>query len=131
MNNNTYYTILTLFGKGETMAITDDNHDSEAIGRDFMRLSHVVIAKGDVPGHLIAILEKCVRHPSSEYAPTAKKNLISYVVQNPDVKYCFEVMITKYSDRLKHIIPLAKEILESGNKELAEENKTRGFKSKL
>lgn len=113
------------------MAITDDNHDSEAIGRDFMRLSHVVNARGDVPGHLIAILGKCVRHPSSVYAPAARTNLISFVVQDPDVKYCFEVIITKYSDQLKDIIPLAKEILESSNKELAEENKTRGFKSKL
>lgn len=113
------------------MSITDDNHDSEAIGRDFMRLSHVVIAKGDVPGHLIAILGKCVRHPSSVYAPSAKTNLISFVVQNPDVKYCLELIIKNYSDQLKDIIPLAKAIQESGNIKLAQESKTGSFKSKL
>jgi hypothetical protein len=113
------------------MAITDDNHDSNAIGRDFMRLSHAVNTKGDVPGHLIAILGKCVRHPSSEYAPAAKTNLISFVVQDPDVKDCLETMIKNYSDQLKDIIPLAKDILEIGNKKLAENNKATGLKSKL
>lgn len=131
MNDKKYNTKLSVFRKGETMAITDDNHDSEAIGRDFMRLSHVVIAKGDVPGHLIAILDKCVRHPSSVYAPAAKTNLIIFVVRDPAVKYCLELIIKNYSEQLKDIIPLAKEILESGNKELAQESKTGGFKSKL
>ncbi len=112
------------------MTITDDNHDFNALGRDFMRLSFVVNTRGDIPGHLIAILGKCVRHPTSEYAPTAKKNLIGFA-KDPDVKYCLELIIKNNSDQLKTILPLAKDILETGNKELEKENKPGSFKSKL
>lgn len=58
-----------------TMAITDDDHDSNAFSRDFIRLPFVTITKGDIPGHLSAILTKCVRHPTSDYAEMVKQSL--------------------------------------------------------